>query len=79
MKVVSRGIPPDSQEYTATCSSCRSVLEFKKKEARIVHDRNEICYVLGCPVCRKELWISSQALKPITQSTDFRDQPYEPK
>lgn len=84
MKVVSRGIPPDSQEYTATCSSCRSVLEFKKNEARVTSDRNEMVYVLICPVCNKEMWLSSQALRPAQdlnriQGADFRDRPFNPK
>ena len=56
-----------------------SVLEFQKSDARIVNDRNDMCYVLTCPVCSNEIWISSTALRPVVQSTDFRDQPYEPK
>ena len=79
MKVVSRGILPENINYTATCRKCISVLEFKKSDARIVNDRNDMCYVLKCPVCSSEIWISSTALRPVVQSTDFRDQPYEPK
>lgn len=79
MKVVSRGIPPELQQYTTTCSNCRSVLEFQKNEARMVNDRNETVYVLNCPVCRNDIWIASQALKPVMQGTDFRDQPFQPK
>ena len=84
MKIVSRGIPPELQQYTATCSNCHSVLEFQKSEARAVSDRNELVYVLNCPVCNKEIWIASQALRPVQtsrsiQETDFRDRPSEPK
>lgn len=84
MKVISRGIPPESQKYTTTCRDCHSVLEFQKKEARIVDDRNETVYVLNCPVCRNDIWIASQALRPVQtlrpiQDTDFRDRPSEPK
>lgn len=79
MKVISRGTPPELQTYTTSCGKCRSILEFQKNEARVISDRNDICYVLACPVCSNEIWIASQALKPVTQSTDFRDQPYEPK
>lgn len=79
MKVISRGVPPQNQTYTTTCRDCHSVLEFQKNEARVESDRNDICYVLTCPVCRKEIWIASQALRPVTQNTDFRDQPYSPK
>mgnify|MGYP003600219204 FL=1 len=68
MKVVSRGTLPELQQYTATCSNCRSVLEFQKNEARVVNDRNEIVYVLTCPVCSKEIWIASQALRPVYTS-----------
>jgi len=79
MKVISRGILPESIIYTTSCRKCHSVLEFKKSDARIVNDRNDMCYVLKCPVCSGEIWISSTALRPVVQSTDFRDQPYEPK
>ena len=79
MKVVSRGILPENTNYTVTCRKCVSVLEFQKSDARIVNDRNDMCYVLKCPVCSNEIWISSTALRPVIQSTDFRDQPYEPE
>ncbi|WP_312969717.1 hypothetical protein [Acinetobacter gerneri] len=79
MKVVSRGIPPELQTYTASCGKCHSVLEFQKSEAQVKTDRNETVYVLKCPVCRNEIWIASHALRPVVQSTDFRDQPYQPK
>ena len=79
MKVISRGAPPQNQTYTTTCRDCHSILEFQKNEARVMHDRNETVYVVTCPVCSKEIWIASQALRPVVQSTDFRDQPYEPK
>lgn len=64
MQVIKRGIPPESLSYRATCGHCRSELEFKKSEAQVKSDRNETVYVLKCPVCSKEIWIASQALKP---------------
>ena len=84
MKVISRGMPPELQEYTATCGKCRSVLEFHKYEATAKVDRNETVYVLNCPVCRNDIWIASQALRPVQilksiQETDFRDRPFNPK
>lgn len=65
MKVISRGIPPELQLFRVNCSNCHSVLEFQKNEARVVSDRNETVYVINCPICRKEIWISSQALKSV--------------
>lgn len=79
MKIIGRGIPPELQIFTTTCSKCRSVLEFQKNEAQVKLDRNETVYVLNCPVCRNDIWIASQALQPLVKSTDFRDQPYQPK
>lgn len=84
MKVISRGMPPELQEYTATCGKCRSVLEFHKHEATVKVDRNETVYVLNCPVCQNDIWIASQALRPVQilrsiQETDFCDRPSEPK
>lgn len=79
MKIVSRGTPPELQEYTTTCIKCKSVLEFLKKEAQVKIDRNESVYVLKCPVCTNDIWIASQALRPVIRNTDFRDQPYQPK
>ena len=71
MKVISRGMPPELQTYTAACGKCHSVLEFQKNEAQVKVDRNETVYVLTCPVCSKEIWIASQALKPATQNIDL--------
>lgn len=79
MKVISRGIQAELQTYTSSCGKCYSVLEFSKSEAQVKLDRNETVYVLRCPVCGNEIWIASQALRPVVKSTDFRDQPYEPK
>ena len=79
MKVISRGTQPELQTYTTTCGKCHSVLEFQKNEVQVKSDRNETVYVLSCPVCRNEIWITSQALKPVMQGTDFRDQPFQPK
>lgn len=71
MKVISRGIPPELQTYTALCGKCHSVLEFQKSEAQVKIDRNETVYVLNCPVCRNEIWIAPQALKPSISSIDL--------
>lgn len=54
MKIVSRGISPELQQYTATCSNCHSVLDFQEYEALVMSDRNETVYVLNCPVCNKK-------------------------
>lgn len=70
MKVVSRGMPPELQTYTASCGKCHSVLEFQKSEAQVKIDRNETVYVLNCPVCRNDIWIASQALKPTISNLD---------
>ena len=79
VSVVSRGIPHGLQKYTVSCGKCCSVLEFQKIEAQVKVDRNETVYVLNCPICRNDIWIAHQALRPVIKSTDFRDLPYEPK
>ena len=79
MKVISRGALPELQTYTTSCGKCHSVFEFQKNEAQAKTDRNETVYVLNCPVCGNDIWIASQALKPVMQGTDFRDQPFQPK
>lgn len=58
MKVISRGSLPEDQLYRTSCSNCKSVLEYQKKEARIVTDRNEIVYIIVCPVCSKDIVLS---------------------
>lgn len=73
MKVISRGMPPELQTYTAACGKCHSVLEFQKNEAQVKVDRNETVYVLNCPVCRNDIWIASQALKKVTHSVNLDD------
>ncbi|MFH7808788.1 hypothetical protein ACE01U_09060 [Acinetobacter sp. BSP-153] len=71
MKVISQGIPPELQTYTASCGKCHSVLEFQKNEAQVKSDRNETVYVLSCPVCRNDIWIAQHALKPVVKNIDL--------
>ncbi len=70
MKIISRGKPPELLNYRTNCNKCHSVLEFQKSDARAVNDRNETVYVITCPVCSCEIWISSQALKPVQVIND---------
>ncbi|KQE85291.1 hypothetical protein APB94_17510 [Acinetobacter lactucae] len=68
MKIISRGTPPELQNYRTNCNKCHSFLEFQKSDARVVDDRNETVYVITCPVCSCDIWISSQALKPVQEN-----------
>lgn len=56
MKVLKRGELPEDKIHNIICHNCKSELEFYEKEARLVNDRNEICLVVTCPVCKQELW-----------------------
>lgn len=56
MKIINRGVPPSEKPYTTLCGNCKTEIEFMESEARIVHDRTDICLVVECPVCRKEIW-----------------------
>ncbi len=57
MKVISRGILPEDEEYTASCSHCKSVLQFLKKEVRCENTQREgISAIFKCPVCSKETY-----------------------
>lgn len=80
MKVISRGKIPEEQLYRTSCQNCKSILEFHKHETQVLTDRNDVVYILVCPVCSKDIVLS--VLKPvvsIVENTDFRDRPYSPK
>lgn len=56
MEVLSRGIPPSEFEYVGNCSHCKSVVKFKRSEAREAGDQRDGHYLETmqlCPVCRE--------------------------
>ena len=56
MKVLKQGIVPGDITHYTTCTHCKSVLEFQRKETQVVHDQREGAYMrLNCPVCGKAL------------------------
>ncbi len=61
MKILQRGNLPSEATYIVSCRNCQSVLEYTRKEARVVSDRNETCYVIECPVCKKEIWTTDKS------------------
>ncbi len=56
MEIIKRGTLPSEKMHTTTCGNCKTEFRFMEHEAQIMNDRNEICLVVKCPVCRKEIW-----------------------
>ena len=63
MKILQQGKLPSDATYIVSCRNCKSVLEHTRKEARVVFDRNETCYVIECPVCKQEIWTTNSLSK----------------
>ncbi len=73
MRVVTRGTPEAERYYRVTCTSCRSVIEYKHTEIlRVIDDqRTGITHNLGnCPVCGKSLYNYFPRAMTISSVTD---------
>jgi len=56
MKILKTGVIPGSLPIQVTCLHCKTKFEFMESEARVVHDRNDTCLVVSCPMCNREVW-----------------------
>lgn len=54
MKVIKQGIDPATKEIRATCSNCKTEIEFLPHEARYSSDqRDGDFYSVDCPTCKR--------------------------
>lgn len=56
MKIIKKGQHPSQTIHKAKCGGCKTEIEFIQSEARTVTDRNEVCLVVVCPVCGRDIW-----------------------
>lgn len=53
MKIIHQGKPPIENYYHGKCHTCQSIIQFERREARVVHDARDGDYVeILCPVCQ---------------------------
>jgi len=58
MKTIKPGVLPENEIYQAICAHCKCEMEFTRGEAEFVSTcRNEDYLKVGCPTCRRELWV----------------------
>lgn len=55
MRVIKQGVDPESIPIQAECMHCKTVVEFKKPEARQSLDRNQLLLIVKCPVCNRDI------------------------
>ena len=48
-KVIKRGTPPEEHRYRHVCPSCRSIVEYTRKDAQ--HIYHVTAEWVNCPVC----------------------------
>jgi len=54
MKIITPGNLPEEKIYKTTCSNCKCVFEFAKKEGSIHSDQREGSWIeISCPFCGK--------------------------
>lgn len=64
MKIISKGIDPKTVSIMATCTNCRTTVEFMPSEAKYTSDqRDGDFYSVICPVC--ESTIAASVRKPV--------------
>lgn len=58
IEIIYRGKAPSEINYTCTCETCHSVLRFKSQDVKDIPDYRETGYMLNCPVCKKDVYLS---------------------
>ena len=59
MKIIERGVLPESKEYRATCRVCGTVFSFLPIEASPISDqRDGDCYAVNCPLCSNKVYVN---------------------
>lgn len=59
IEIVHRGALPEDKKYEGKCSYCRTVIAFKRADARYVCDQRDGDYLeVQCPVCSRPITTS---------------------
>lgn len=59
MEIIAKGKLPDEDLFKGSCHNCKSVMRFKRGEAKqVIYDQREFGEVATatCPVCAKEFY-----------------------
>lgn len=52
MRIIKKGKKPEEKKYRGTCGKCKTVVEFKRSEAKFIPDfRDGDFLTVTCPVC----------------------------
>ena len=52
MRILKRGVRPETLVYRASCYKCKSEFEFSRSEAQFHDDQRDGAYLsVDCPVC----------------------------
>lgn len=52
MRIIEQGTPPEDTVHVGKCTRCKTIVEFKRSEARHHTHRNESYLSVTCPVCK---------------------------
>lgn len=59
IEIVYRGALPEAKKYEGACKYCRTVITFKREDARYRCDQRDGDYLeVQCPVCSRPITIS---------------------
>lgn len=59
MKILYRGTKPSETVHRATCSTCKSQIEFQRHEGKINNDQRDGNTIeVDCPVCETKIFAS---------------------
>lgn len=61
MRIIKCGVKPEDKPMYGECSYCGTTIECTQGETEIQFDRNETLYHVVCPICEKQIWVSSKA------------------
>jgi hypothetical protein len=56
MRIIKEGIDPLEMIYRATCTYCKTEIEFARKEANVTYDQREGDWLsVQCPLCKNSI------------------------
>lgn len=57
MRIIKQGSLPEDTIHTGTCNRCKTEVEFKRSEGRVVDDQRDGSFVhVSCPVCGNTIY-----------------------
>jgi RNase P subunit RPR2 len=65
VKILKRGLAPESRIHNGSCRNCQTEIEFEAREAQRVNDQRAGDFLqIDCPICQHKINVYPNAIRP---------------